>query len=193
MYDGGLISPSPTTGLQIGVSTSVIGAVECWTYGGAPFVTSAANSMTPFNNTWVLITYTFDGTTHRLYRDDTLLASSTVDVVVGTFTQIYINGYPPTGTTSETGTYSVDTYAYYGRQLSLEEITTIYNARGTRHGITDGLLARYDFDELSQGSTVTSVLDVSGNGNIMLNSGAGNPITYTYTNTVANSNLRMVQ
>ena len=53
--------------------------------------------------------------------------------------------------------------------------------------------ARYDFDELAQGSTVSSVVDISGNGNTMLNTGTGTAITYTYTGTVANSNLRMVQ
>lgn len=193
MYDGGLVSPTPTTGLQIGTGAGN-GEVSCWTYGGTVLVESADTVMTPFNNTWVLISYTFDGTTHRVYRNDALLGSSSVvDPVPGQFTQIYINGYPPTGSSSETGTYQVDSYAYYGKTLSLEEITTIYNSYGTRHGIVDSLLARYDFDELSQGTTVTSVVDVSGNENTMLNSGAGTAITYTYTNTTANSNLRMVQ
>lgn len=193
MYDGGLVTPVPTTGLQIGTSGSVVGSVDCWTYGGTSMVTSAAGTMTAFNNTWALITYTYDGTNHRVYRNNTLLATSATAPVAGTFTQIYINGYPPTGTTSETATYSVDSYAYYNRTLNIDEITTIYNSQGTRHGIVYGLLARYDFDELSQGTTVTSVVDISGNNNTMLNSGAGTAITYTYTNTVANSNLRPVQ
>lgn len=193
MYDGGLVTPAPTTGLQIGAGSGA-GEVSCWTYGGTVLVESAVAAMTPFNNTWILITYTYDGTTHRVYRNNTLLASSAaIDPVPGVFTQIYINGYPPAGSISETATYQVDAYAYYGRTLPLEEITTIYNSTGTRHGIVDRLIARYDFDELAQGATVSGVVDVSGNGNTMLNSGAGTPITYTYTNTTANSNLRMVQ
>jgi hypothetical protein len=193
MYDGGLVTPAPTTGLQIGTSSGG-GQVSCWTYGGIQLVESATTVMTPFNGQWILITYTFDGTNHRVYRNDVLLAtSSSVPPVPGTFTQVYINGYPPAGTTDETGTYSVDAYSYYGRQLSLGEITTIFYSRGTRHGIVDGLLARFDFDELSQGTTVATVIDVSGNGNTMLNTGAGTAITYTYTNTIANANLRPVQ
>jgi hypothetical protein len=192
MYNGGLTTPTPTTGLQIGTSAGA-GEVSCWTYGGTVLVQSANAVMTPYNNTWVLLTYTYDGTNHRIYRNNTLLNTATVAQNPGTFTQIYINGYPPAGTTNETATYKVDAYAYYGRELSIDEITTIYNASGTRHGIVDSLLARYDFDELSQGSTVTGVVDISGNGNTILNSGAGTAITYTYTNTTANSNLRMVQ
>lgn len=192
MYDGGLVTPTPTTGLQIGTGAGN-GELSCWTYGGSVLVESADTVMTPFNNTWVLVTYTYDGTTHRVYRDTTLLGTSTTSPVTGTFTQVYINGYPPAGSSSETGTYRVDAYAYYSRQLSIDEISSIYNARGTRHGIVDGLLARYDFDELPEGAIVTSVADVSGNNNTMINSGAGTPITYSYANGVANSNLRPVQ
>lgn len=192
LYDGTITTPVPTTGLQIGARGSP-GQAVVWTYGGTILAQSAAGEMTPFDNIWCLITYTFDGSTHRIYRDDTLIATSTTAVVVGTFTQIYVNGYPPTGTTNECSTHKVDAYAYYGRQLSIDEITTIYNARGTRHGIVDGLIARYDFDELPESTTVTSVADVSGSGNTLLDTGAGTPITYTYADTTASSNLRMVQ
>jgi hypothetical protein len=191
MYDG-TITAGTTTGLQIGTGAGA-GEVTCWTYGGATMVASANAVMTPFNNLWTLVTYTYDGTNHRVYNNNVLLATAVAAQIPGTFTQVYINGFPPTGSASETATYQVDSYAYYNRTLSLEEVTSIYNARGTRHGITFGLLARYDFDELSQGSSATNVIDVSGNGNTMINTGAGAPITYTYTNTIANANLRPVQ
>jgi hypothetical protein len=191
MYDG-TVTGGTTTGLQIGTSAGA-GEVTCWTYGGATMVSSAAGVMTAFNNTWIMITYTYDGTTHRVYRNAVLLGTSTTAPVVGTFTQIYINGFPPEGNASETAAYQVDSYSYYSKTLSLDEITTIYNSQGTRHAIVDKLIARYDFDELAQGSTATAIIDLSGNGNTMINTGAGTPITYTYTNTVANSNLRPVQ
>jgi hypothetical protein len=150
--------------------------------------------MTPYNNTWQMITYTFDGTTHRVYRNDILLNTAVGNTVTGTFTQIYINGFPPTGSASETAAYSVDSYTYFGRTLSATEIQTIYNAGGARHGITYQELARYEFDELAQGATVVSVVDMSGNGNNLLNTGASaTPITYSYTNAYPNSNLRPVQ
>lgn len=191
MYDG-TITAGTTTGLQIGTSTGA-GEVSCWTYGGTVMVTSATATMTPFNNTWVLITYTYDGTNHRVYRNETLLATATTAQIPGTFTQVYINGFPPTGSAAETATFQVDSYSYYNRTLAPLEITSIYNATGNRNGVVFGLLSRYDFDELAQGATVTNVADISGNGNNMLNSGAGTAITYTYTNTIANSNLRPVQ
>lgn len=191
MYDG-TVTSGTTTGLQIGTASGT-GEVTCWTYGGGTLVTSANGAMTPYNNTWALITYTYDGTNHRVYRNDTLLATNAAAQIPGTFTQVFINGYPPTGSVSETATYQADSYAYYNRTLDINEITSIYNALGTRHGIVYGLLARYDFDELAQGATVVSVADISGNGNTMVNTGAGTAITYTYTNTIANSNLRPVQ
>lgn len=192
MYDGATPpTGTPTTGLQIG-TRGAGGIVSCWTYGGTVLVQSGA-VMTPYDNTWCMITYTFDGTTHSLYRNETLLATATTAVVVGTFTQVYINGYPPTGSTNETTSFSVDSYSYYGKTLSLAEIQTIYNAAGARHGITNNLLARYEFDELAQGATVTGVLDMTGNGNTLNNTGAGIAITYNYPGTYANSNLRPVQ
>ena len=192
MYNGNITS-GVTTGLQIGVSSTVVGAIECWTYGGTAMVTSPANAMTPYNNVWCMVTYTFDGTNHRIYRNDTLLATGTTVQTPGIFTQIYINGYPPTGTTSETATYQIDTYSYYNRTLSQSEIQTMYESYGSRHAITYGELAGYDFDEEAQGATVTNVIDISGNGNSILNTGAGTAITYTYTGTIASSNLRPVQ
>lgn len=191
MYDG-KISSGTTTGLQIGTGGGA-GEVTCWTHGGAALVSSSAGSMTPFNNTWVMITYTFDGTTHRVYRNETLLSSSTTPQIPGTFTQVYINGYPPAGNSAETGTYQVDSYGYFGRTLSQPEIQTMFSAKGSRHAITFGQIASYDFDESPQGATVTGVADVSGNGNTMINTGAGTAITYTYANTVSSSNLRPVQ
>lgn len=191
MYDG-TVTTGTTTGLQIGTGSGA-GEVTCWTYGGATMVASANGVMTPYNNVWVMITYTFDGTNHRVYRNETLLNTGTASQNPGTFTQIYINGYPPTGSSLETGTYQIDSYNYYGRTLTQPEIQTIYEARGNRHAITYNQIAAYDFDELSQGATVTGVVDISGNGNTMINTGAGTAVTYSYTGTVASSNLRPVQ
>jgi hypothetical protein len=191
MYDGGIVTPIPTTGLQIG--SRGVGQLTCWTYGGRILVQSAAGTMTPFDNQWVLITYTFDGTTNRVYRNSTLLASDAALPTPGTFTQIYINGFPPTGSTSECSTHQVDSYSYYRRTLSQPEIETIFNAQGARNGILFGQVAKYEFDELSAGSTVSNVSDLTINSTPMLNTGAGSPITYSYANGIANSNLRPVQ
>lgn len=192
MYDGGLTgSPATTTGVQLGSRGT--GRATAWTYGGTILVQSDIGDMSSYDDVWVLVTYTFDGTTHRLYRNETLIGTGTTTPVDGKFTQVYINGYPPTGNAAETASYQVDSYAYYGRTLAAEEITTIYNCFGTRHGISNGLIARYDFDESAAGQTVTSVADVSGNNNSLQSAGSGTAITYVYEGCVANSNLRPVQ
>lgn len=191
LYDGVPETGTPTVGLQIGARGANI--LSTWTYGGSVIVNSPA-TMGAYDNTWILVTYTFDGTTSRIYRNDTLLATSAVaPVSENTFTQVYINGYPPTGTTFETTAYQVDWYGYYGRTLTQPEIQSIYLAYGARHGITYGLLASYEFDELAQGATVVSCADVTGNGNTLLNTGAGTALTYNYASTIANSNIRPVQ
>lgn len=190
MYDGVPNTGTPTVGLQIGARG--VNTLSCWTYGGSVIINS--NTMSGFDNTWVLITYTFDGVNSNLYRNSTLLATSAVAPVnSNSFTQIYVNGYPPTGTASETSTHQVDWYGYYSRVLTQPEIQAIYIAQGARHGITYGLLSSYEFDELSQGSTVVSCVDMTGNGNTLVNTGAGPALTYNYANTVANTNLRPVQ
>lgn len=192
MYDGTLNgSTATTTGLQIGTSTGA-GEISCWTYGGTILVNSATGTMSALNNTWCMVTYTFDGTTHSLYLNGNLLNTAVGNTVTGTFTQIFINGYPPTGNASETSSYMVDAYTYFGRTLSQQEIATIYNAAGARNGITYGQIARFEFDELAEGSTVAGVVDLSGNGNTLLYSGTGVAPTYTFVGSYADSNTRPV-
>jgi hypothetical protein len=191
MYDGTPLTGTPTTGLQIGTRNGA-GDLAVWTYGGTMLVTSTNGVMTPFSNKYAMVTYTFDGTSHRLYLNGVLLNTTTGNTVTGTFTQIYINGYPPTGNAYETATYTLDAYSYYGRTLSADELLTIYNSAGTRNGIFYGEIVRYEFDELAEGATVTGAVDLSGHNNPMLYSGNGTAITYTYIASYADSNIRPV-
>ncbi len=192
MYDGTpTLTGTPTTGLQIGTGTGA-GELSCWTYGGAVLVQSATTVMTPYNNTWVMATYVWDGTNHFIYRNDTQLATSTTSIVSGSFTQVYINGYPPGGTTSETATFQADSYTYYGRALLPSEIQSIYTAQGARHGIIYEQIAKYQFDGGAQGATVSSCVDMSGNGSTLISTGAGSSITFSYPGTVATSDIRPV-
>jgi hypothetical protein len=181
----------PVTAMQIGTQTGTYDIV-CWTWGGGLLVAGPAAAMTGFNGIWVFITYTFDGTTHRLYRNGVLLASSTNAQIPGYLNQVYINGYPGS-ITSEVASFQTDQYALYRRTLSADEVLTIYNAGGARHGINNGLICRYEYDELSQGINIASVPDLTGNNNTLTLVGAGTNMTYTYTNTLANSNIRPVQ
>jgi hypothetical protein len=182
---------APVTAMQIGTKTGT-GDLVCWTWGGANLVASAAGAMTSFSNTWVFIAYTFDGTTHRLYRNGAELANSTNSQISGYLNQVYINGYPGS-VTSEVGSFQVDQYALYRRTLSASEIQTMYNSAGFRHGIINNIICRYDFDELAQSSSISSVIDLSGNGHNLGVVGVGTAMTYTYPATYANSNIRTVQ
>jgi hypothetical protein len=148
--------------------------------------------MTPYNGVWVFIAYTYNGTNHILYVNGSQVATSTAAQTAGYLKQVYINGYPGGGT-SEVYTHLVDQYSFYNRTLSPYEVMTMYCANGGRHGITYGLMAKYEFDEKSQGATCTSVPDISGLNNQLTTLGAGTAITYDYTSPRATSNFRPVQ
>jgi hypothetical protein len=182
---------TPVTGVQIG-TTNGGGELSFWTWGGAVLCGTAANFMNAYNNQWVMTAYTYDGTTNRGYLNGVEVCNGTVLPIVGYLNQVYVNGYPA-GTTSEVSAGIVDQYALYARVLSADEVLTIYNAGGARHGISQGMKCRYEFDELAQGVTCSSVPDLSGNGHTLTTFGPGTPITYTYSNSLANSNIRPVQ
>jgi hypothetical protein len=182
---------APVTAIQIGTSAGA-GDITCWTWGGGTVVGTAGAVMTPFNGLWVFICYTFDGTTHRVYRNGTELANSTTANITGFLNQVYINGFPG-GLTSEVDAFQLDQYALFRRTLSQPEIQTMYLAGGARHGNALSQICRFEFDEGIQGGTTSSVVDMTGNGNTLTALGGGSPITYTYSNTFANANIRPVQ
>ncbi len=153
MYSSDNIPGGAGSALQIG-SYSIDGQCVVWTWGGAPLV--ATTGIVIPSNTWVNITYTYDGTTHKLYYNGVLNNTSTVVQTAVNFNQVYMNGFA-NGGTSETGNFFVDTYDYYNRALSADEILTIYNAHGNRHGILYGALLRYEFDEDAVGAATSLV------------------------------------
>lgn len=195
LYDGIPATGTPTggAGLQIG-TTNGSGDLVCWVYGGAALINSANALMTPYNGKWVLITYVWDGTTHHLYLNGSQVATSTTVYTASVMTQVYINGFPPTGSTTETSAIKVDTYSYYNRALQLSEIQTIYSSAGTRNGIVSGLKASYEFDDGPEGTVLTSGIDLTGFGSTLKTTGTASAnIKYTYVGTLANQNTRPVQ
>lgn len=145
-------------------------------------------------NTWVHYAYTcttssggvgVPGTqTHSLYINGVLnnTATNTLQATAGVPTMVYFNGYPvAAGTTgAESNNTAIDDVTYYDHLLSANEIVTIYNAFGQRDGIVNGLIARFDFNELPPGSTVAAGRDFSGNGNTanLITVGTGTAPTY---------------
>lgn len=181
---------TPTCAVQIGTIAGN-GDLVCWTWGGGALVSTAAGTMTGFNSQWVFVAYTYDGTTHRSYVNGTLAASSTTAVTPGFLSQIYVNGYP-TGGTAEVSNHQVDQYMLYRRTLSADEIQTMARSSGARHGIRNALICHLEFDEAAEGANTSTVVDLTGNGHTLTPVGAGTPITYIYTGTAANANIRPV-
>jgi hypothetical protein len=179
---------APVTAVQIGSSLGT-NDLTCWTWGGGTLVGTATGAMAAYNNVWTHIVYTFDGTTHRLYRDGVLLASQAAVQLAGFLNQIYINGYPG-GTTGEVDAFQADQYAIYRRTLSADEVLTMASCYGTRHGINNAI-ARFEFD--GGVGTVSNELDLTGNGHHLTFTGAGTAPSYSYINTIASSNIRRVQ
>jgi hypothetical protein len=177
--------------MQIGTNNGA-GELTCWTWGGGTLVGTAAGVMTSFNGIWCQIAYTYDGTNHRVYRNGVQMATSTTAQIAGYMNQVYINGYPGGGT-SEVAGYETDQYALYRRALAPDEVLSIYNGGGARHGINYQLVCRYEYDELAGGANVVSVPDLTGNGHTLTPVGGGANFTYTYTGVYPNSNIRVVQ
>lgn len=183
-------APTPSSALQIGATTGS-GELSCWTWGGTVVIGTGADYMTQYNNQWVHIAYTYNGTTHSLYLNGNLIATSTTAQLAGNLQSVCINGYP-TGGGQETYNQIVDSYGLYNRVLIANEILTIFNSQGSRHGINFGLIASYEFDEGIEASNATTVLDQSGNALNLLLVGAGATPKYTYVSTYAGSNIRPV-
>ena len=158
-------------------------------------------------NTWVHYTYsctvssngvgTAGTQTHSIYINGLLnnTASNAIQVA-GVPTMVYLNGYPVTAATTgpESNNTAIDDVYLFNRLLTPAEIQTIYTSFGQRDGVTYGLVARYNFNELPSGSTVVSCRDFSGNGNTVTLYTAGTGYTSpTYLQDWANQDTRPPQ
>lgn len=186
----GLYGPSPTPTAAVQIGSRGTGALTCWTWGGTVLVATPTSTLT--DGIWYCVAYSYDGTTHRIYVNGVLSASATTAITPTTLDTIYINGYP-TGLTNETSPQSVDSYLLYDRVLSSDELLTIANARGMRHGITYGLVAAYELDEGIQGNTVSSCVNTVDPSIPLTPTGVGTAMTYTYSNSISNANITPVQ
>jgi Concanavalin A-like lectin/glucanases superfamily len=185
-------SPNPTSALQIGATTGS-GELSFWTWGGGVLIGSGTDYMNAYNNVWVNIGYTYDGTNHVGYINGVQVLTSTTAQLAGNLQLVTLNGYP-TGGAGETWNHIVDAYALYNRVLTAGEMLSIYDAGGSRHGNSYGRLCIYEFDEGVEGSNVTtnSVLDTGPNALTLVLTGAGTPPKYRYTTSYADTNIRPV-
>ena len=100
--------------------------------GWAPVAQPTTNYGSDLNN-WVQITATYNGSVLKLYRNATLIASSTTNLTLRTTSPGYYIGHRWDMSDGVYGDYSI--VNMYNRELSLSEITTNYNAVKTRFGL----------------------------------------------------------
>ncbi len=170
------LSTIPTTAIQIGSRSG--SSIDVWTWGGGILISAVGVTFTA--NTWIHITYTCNtfGTnqTHLLYINGVLNNTTTNTTQInGVLTQYYINGYPEATRRAETGDWQLDDARCFNRQLTAEEILTLYNVRGSSDGLVYGSIGRYDFNEGYIGSTLAggvdgavAAYDLSGNNNALI-------------------------
>ncbi len=174
--------------IQIGARTAA-NICTIWTWGGGIAVESTAILVA---QAWTHVTFTFDGTTARLYINGVLNASAVWTPAVIALNQVFINGYP-TGGAGETATFQVDTYNFYNRTLTAPEILTMATCRGNRHGIINGCLLRYEFDEGAVGTEVISVPNQSMQVGVISNALVSNSVRTPrclYSASMVSNNLR---
>ncbi len=100
--------------------------------GWAPVAQPTTNYVYDLNN-WVQIIATYNGSVLKLYRNATLIASSTTNLTLRTTSPGYYIGHRWDMSDGVYGDYSI--VNMYNRELSLSEITTNYNAVKTRFGL----------------------------------------------------------
>lgn len=188
---------SPTVSVQIGTQSGN-NDLSFWARTGSKnsnltvLGTTATGFMAPYNNTWIFVAITNDGTTNRCYLNGVEIATSTTSLSSGYLNQIYINGYP-NGNNDETAIFQCGVTSFFNRALSPGELLTMYTIAGSSHGIVFGLKAKYQFDELPADFPAILIPDMSGNGNMLLSTGSGAQFTYTYEGTIATNHIRPVQ
>jgi hypothetical protein len=88
-------------------------------------------------NTWYLATYTYDGTTSRVYLNGALVGSSTDAVQNGAVTSVVIGNYNTSGGL-EPFAGSLDDARVYKRTLSAAEVTALYQGYNPSIGLASG-------------------------------------------------------
>lgn len=121
-YVASLVNQGANAVTRLGIGNT--GAVAIGKYGASSGIINTA--ATPSLNAWHLYTYTFDGTTNRLYIDGVEVGSSTNLPDNATPDEVYIgnDGYQ-SDATQFTG--KIDDVKIYDRALSAAEVAALYD------------------------------------------------------------------
>ena len=88
-----------------------------------------------YENDWVLMTLSYDGTTIRLYRNDTERASSNQNLTTSNSEILIGTQVSPYGTGSEKWHGNIKNIMLYNKALSLLDISKNYNVTKTYYGL----------------------------------------------------------
>ena len=154
-----MINGASSSAVQVGIRNPL---TYVWSYNAGLLATAPLIS----TGAWHHITYTFDGTTHRLYVDGTAGTSSTTTAPqTATPTQTYLGSYDGI---NEFLYGSLDDVRVYNRLLSAADVTTLRNGgnpspgAGGNHTFLDPFSADGDFVIGTGTVTGTSTLSVGG-------------------------------
>jgi hypothetical protein len=144
-----------------------------WTWGGVIFLCTAT---LPAIGVWHLMTYTWDGTTHRFYVDGVEADTDTTAPTTNTVTLATIGAWRAGGAPDEYFPGKIDEVRIYNRAITPTEVMNLYTSgaarliassktltQGTTLGPSNGLVGHWSFD----GGDVTqqAIYDGSGNNN----------------------------
>jgi len=106
-------------------------------------------------NTWVHFALTYDGTTARVYTNGAADGSSVITLNTQDDYGLYISRWI-LGGGDEFFDGAIADVRVYSRELSIEEIQTIYEARG-KDSVVDSLEGRWKLNDLSIGTSMSSL------------------------------------
>jgi hypothetical protein len=120
----GLVNHSMSSGIQLGSRGN--NRFSVWMWGG----TVLFSDPNPLSlNVWTHWVYTFDGTTHRLYRNGSLVATSTTEPQTGVPSLLIVSGWTPNAPYELFRGY-IDEILILNRVLTAVEISDLYNYYG---------------------------------------------------------------
>jgi hypothetical protein len=107
-----------TNGVKLGIQS--VGSLAVWTWGASP--TTLASTLAPTDGAWHQVTYTYDGTTNRLYLDGVLANSTSTTPPTATTTVVDLGSYDGTHELMANNS-AIDEVRVYNRALTAAEVS----------------------------------------------------------------------
>jgi ribosomal protein L27 len=155
-------NPTHQSGIGVGISDDNDNVIKFFTSGNSAGTAHNLTSNTALNNNqWYNITFTYDGSTKKLYIDGTLDVSAAYTGAIGyTGNNVTLGGLDYQGSLVQNLNGSLDETRVYDYALTQAQIQNTIST--SLVGNESGLLAYYTYENGTGSSTLT---DVTSNGN----------------------------